>query len=161
VTDKQSGLYAGTLGFVPVDTSRDRAEREQDNGTADDRLRAVERELQRLGMVGATWQRLAKLLNLHHGQVSSALTVLHRQGRIAMTSAKQNRCHYYIHADYIPMYDPSEVYLRPSKTLATRKAEAGEALADAVVAYCDQLRDSLLIDHEMLYKALAEYRKVK
>jgi hypothetical protein len=59
------------------------------------------------------------------------------------------------------MYDPSEVYLRPSKTLATRKAEAGEALADAVVAYCDQLRDSLLIDHEMLYKALAEYRKVK
>ena len=86
------GLYQGTLGFVPVDTSRDRAEREADNGTAEDRLCAVERELQRAGMVGATWQQLGQRLNLHHGQISSALTVLHRAGRAAMTTAKHNRC---------------------------------------------------------------------
>lgn len=148
------GLYQGTLGFVPVDTSRDRAEREADNGTAEDRLCAVERELQRAGMVGATWQQLGQRLNLHHGQISSALTVLHRAGRAAMTTAKHNRCHYYIHADFIPMHDPAHIYLRPTKTLATRQAEAGAVLAEAVQAYFDYG-----ITAEQLHNALNTYRR--
>jgi hypothetical protein len=39
--------------------------------------------------------------NLHHGQVSSALSALHLRGHIAMLEEKRNRCHVYVLNTYV------------------------------------------------------------
>lgn len=45
---------------------------------------------------GATWRDIARMLNLHHGQASGALSNLHRRGFIARLTEKRDRCSVYV-----------------------------------------------------------------
>lgn len=45
---------------------------------------------------GVTWRDIARMLNLHHGQASGALSNLHKRGFIARLTEKRDRCSVYV-----------------------------------------------------------------
>lgn len=152
---KQLNLYQGTLGFVPVDTSKERAIQEANNGTAEDRLDRVFRSVKNAGINGAIWTDVANDLNMHHGQVSSALSVLHRSHKIVMLTTKINRCHPYVDAQWLQHLDASQVVHEPKKTMTKLKAEAGEQLAELIFQYAENT-----ITKEALIMAAKDFRSL-
>lgn len=95
---KQGELtYQGTSGHSGTATSKDRAVREDTSGKTGERQRVV---LKALGIAGARGMTVKELRNYmrdaHHGQVSSALTNLHRAGRIERLVEKRDKCKVYV-----------------------------------------------------------------
>ena len=80
---KASLPYAGTTGSAGSETSRTRAEREAADGTAQARQIRIIGILADAGAVGATWKEISDHTGQHHGQVSGALSALHKEGQIA------------------------------------------------------------------------------
>lgn len=93
--------YAGTSGHSGTDTSRDRAARQDNDGTTGRIQRMVQRALSIAGERGMTVAELRHYIkDAHHGQVSSALTNLHRAGKIVRLSEKRDRCKVYVLRGY-------------------------------------------------------------
>lgn len=88
--------YAGTSGWSGSETSRERAETEDSDGTTTRRQSAVIRFLAEKGALGATWKDVATTLHWHHGQASGALSVLHKEGKIVRLVDRRNRCAVYV-----------------------------------------------------------------
>jgi hypothetical protein len=104
-----SVTYAGTSGHSGTDTSRERAEREDNDGVTSQVQRKVLQSLKFRGVYGNTVAELRDTLWMHHhGQVSSALTNLHRAGRIARLSDKRNRCKVYVLPEFVNNRDTEE-----------------------------------------------------
>lgn len=135
---KQLNLYQGTLGFVPVDTSKDRAIDEMKSGVASERLDKVLCIVESAGPDGIIWKDIATRLGMHHGQVSSALSVLHRSELVAMRTNKKDRCHPYVATRYVDQIGQTNVVTKPKKTITRLKAEAGEELAELIIRYAEQ-----------------------
>lgn len=93
--------YAGSSGHSGTDTSAERAEHEDSTGITGARQRRIFLLLQAAGLHGATWREVADVTGLHHGQVSGALTVLHKTGRIERLALRRGRCKVYVHPDYV------------------------------------------------------------
>lgn len=108
--------YTGTGGYVDRPASRERAEREAADGTLSDRQTAILDTLHGCGVGGATWREIGARLNLHHGQVSGALSNLHTAGRVTMLRRTANRCHVYVHADYKYAFGLDERWDEPART---------------------------------------------
>lgn len=53
------------------------------------------------GYDGVTWREFADTVGAHHGMASSALSNLHRQGRITRLTEKRNRCGVYVLPDLV------------------------------------------------------------
>lgn len=121
--------YQGTSGHVAQsDTSTDRAVREDESGTTTARQSAVLSQLADLES-GATWRALGSTLNLHHGQISGALSMLHKAGHVFMLKEKRHGCHPYVHARWRDLYGPDERIDVPAQTAsATRRRQLGELL---------------------------------
>jgi hypothetical protein len=119
------GLFAypdETTGHVPRPASVERAEREASDGTAADRAILI------LGTLhaypdGLTWGELADRLNLHHGQVSGALSNLHKTGRVFMLREKRGKSHPYCHETFRVRYPESARYDDPAQTRSGRTRE--------------------------------------
>jgi len=90
-----------TQGWAGSATSRERAEREADDGTASYRQRHVLTLLASLGPHGLTWSELAILTGWHHGQASGVLSVLHQDGRIARLTVRRDRSLVYVDLDAV------------------------------------------------------------
>lgn len=88
--------YGDTSGWSGTDTSRERAEAQDADGTYTDRQWEAISYLARHGTYGATWQELAQGLGIHHGQASGVLSGLHKTGHIARLSQRRNRCKIYV-----------------------------------------------------------------
>ena len=99
------------------------------------RLAVVLDEVYREGNYGITWKEAGDRLGLHHGQVSSALTNLHRLGLVFAVRQQRNRCHIYVHARHRAMYASEDVFDEPVRTQAATRRAALEALAAAVEDY--------------------------
>jgi len=56
--------------------------------------------LARAGARGLTWAEAGRTLRLHHGQVSGALSALHRRGRITRTTTYRAGSAVYLHLDH-------------------------------------------------------------
>lgn len=83
--------YAGTTGWSGTSTSEDAASH---RGLVQP---AVMRQVERAGARGLTIRELrAALPNHHHGSLSSALTNLHRAGRIERLTLVRDRCKIYV-----------------------------------------------------------------
>lgn len=108
--------YRGTGGFVNRDTSRERAEHEVKSGKLAERQEAVLRILRRVGIIGATWRELGVELDLHHGQISGVLSILHKEGRVFMLRHKREGSHPYCHAAIRGHFKPDQIYVKPVKT---------------------------------------------
>lgn len=95
--------YAGTSGWSGSDASRDRADREDSDGTTLYRQQRVLRLLDAQGLHGLTWRELATRTGWHHGQASGALSVLHLEGRVARLKARRDRCSVYVLPEWVAM----------------------------------------------------------
>jgi len=87
MTDQPILPYGGdsepNSGYAGSEASRERARREDADGTTSYRQRRVRLLIEQAGPRGMTWAEVARELNLHHGQASGALSSLHRAGKIA------------------------------------------------------------------------------
>lgn len=126
--------YGGHSGHVAnSETSTERAFAEDGSGETSKRLSDILR-LMRAHPAGLTWMELGAQLDLHHGQISGALSTLHRLGEVFMLKAKRDRCHPYVHAVHRRNYPPDMRLDVPAKTRVTEEREAREVLLIAVDA---------------------------
>lgn len=93
--------YASTSGWSGSSTSRERAERQDGDGTTSKRQQDVLNELARLCHRGATWNELGDLLSLHHGAISGVLSTLHKQGYICRLTERRSRSQIYVLPKYV------------------------------------------------------------
>lgn len=89
--------YNGTSGHSGTDTSQERAERRDSNGSTS----RVQSELLALldagGSLGYTIKEIREAFPQdHHGTLSGALSNLHAAGKIVMLETKRNKCHVYV-----------------------------------------------------------------
>lgn len=125
-------LYDGQSGSVRAsDTSRERAEIEDDAGITAKRAEQVLEHL-KLRREGLTWFELGAMLKLHHGQISGCLSMLHKSGVIFALKQKRNRCHPYVHSAYRHLFSADQRLDEPVKTKATEEKDALNALLLAV-----------------------------
>jgi hypothetical protein len=101
MTDLPVLPYAGTSGHSGSDTSRERAEREDADGTTEGRQRSVLSVLSAAEADGATWHDIAVIRNWHHGQASGALSVLHKEGLVARLKQRRGKSAVYVLPEYV------------------------------------------------------------
>ena len=120
ITDEDALTYAGTAGAVNQPASQQRAKREASNGAVTERARLILRLLE-AKPEGMTWKELGSVLNLHHGQVSGALSNLHKTGHVFMLQAQRNKCHPYCHATWRVNYTTDQRIDEPAQTKAGKR----------------------------------------
>jgi hypothetical protein len=118
--------YNGTAGYNSAsDTSRDAA--------YDDLVTGVTAKAQRLTLILALQQRehgitIAELReakgSLHHGKMSSALTNLHKAGRLARLAERRGRCHVYVLPEFVDERETQA--FRPNRPQIDRNELANE-----------------------------------
>ena len=148
ITDDDALTYNGTAGAVNQPASQQRAKREASNGAATERARLILNVLAELPD-GATWKQLGSVLMLHHGQVSGALSNLHKSGHVFMLHKQKDRCHLYVHAKFRVNYTTDERIDEPAQTKAGKRKDDLEQLLILVqtAVKFGRLQDSEIIKH--------------
>lgn len=124
--------YNGKSGHVALSkTSTARALHEDATGVTGKRQLAILDVLER-AEYGKTWSELGGDLNLHHGQISGALSVLHNAGRVFVLRRERNLSQIYYHCKYRASFGDYERLDFPVKTAHTKATEALDALLLAV-----------------------------
>lgn len=100
--------YAGTSGWSGSETSRERALQQDSDGTFTRREKDALVLLGQCRSFGMTWKDLAFALNLHHGQASGVLSVLHKTNRIARLVERRDKCAIYVLTEFINDRETSE-----------------------------------------------------
>lgn len=85
-----------TQGWSGSQASHDRARAEAAGGIASARQRRVLTLLTAAGEDGLTWREIAHITTWHHGQVTGALSALHKTAHIARLRAKRQACSIYV-----------------------------------------------------------------
>ena len=145
ITDDDALTYNGTAGAVNQPASQQRAKREASNGAATERARLILNVLAELPD-GATWKQLGSVLTLHHGQVSGALSNLHKSGHVFMLHKQKDRCHLYVHAKFRVNYTTDERIDEPAQTKAGKRNADFERLLQAIIIGIEmgRVRDSVV-----------------
>lgn len=137
--------YAGTEGFVARPASEERARRNATDGTAQDRQQQVLAHLAS-HRDGLTWAEVGEELQLHHGQVSSTLSVLHKSGQLFQLRNKRRRSHPYVHANHRNLYLASERYDEPTRTNSGQLQERLDAAILLLVVALDECESNPFLD---------------
>ena len=116
--------FNSTSGWAGSKASKDRQMFLDETGKTGERQQLVLAELQDAGKHGATWKDIALTLELHHGQASGVLSVLHRAGLIARLEQRRNKCSIYVLPEFV---DGREV-TDSSKTRASMNENAIRAI---------------------------------
>jgi len=141
--------YNGTGGFAKGSpTSQERAMREASSGALSRRQRLVLAYLERCGLTGATWQEAGEHLELHHGQISGALSNLHRAGLVFQIYTKRNKCLPYVHSCYRPYFSDEA----RRDTVLTRRTPDKNEVGPLVFAALNAIADEYGINYESLRK---------
>jgi len=140
--------YAGTSGYVNQPASLARAITEANNGTSTERARHIMTYLA-YKQEGMTWRQLAETMNLHHGQISGALSNLHKSGHVFMLRQQRNKCHPYVHSIYRDQYTPEQRIDEPVKTKSNQRLTDLEELLDTLTTMIGfgRITDPELIAH--------------
>jgi len=93
--------YAGTSGWSGSDTSKERAVREDSNGSTRLRQKLTFNHVRHQGERGLTWKELSEITNWHHGSSSGALSVLHKKGILVRLTERRNRCAIYVSPEFV------------------------------------------------------------
>ena len=126
--------YRGTGGYVERPASIERAVREARDGTLSKRQQDLLLALAEAGKAGATWQQLGLRLNMHHGQVSGALSNLHKAGEVFMLRNKYNKSHPYVAKQFRHAYTDEQVFDERVQTQAGKR----RALLEQLLAQCTE-----------------------
>lgn len=88
--------YTGSSGWSGSDTSRERAERADSDGSTSKRQIETLDLLSQAAFGGMTWRDLSDSTGWHHGTASGALSVLHKSGVVVRLTERRNRCAVYV-----------------------------------------------------------------
>jgi predicted transcriptional regulator len=140
--------YAGTSGYVNQPASIARATTEAASGVSTERAQRILTHLAH-SPEGMTWRQLALALNLHHGQISGALSNLHKSGHVFMLRQQRNKCHPYVHSIYRDQYTPEQRIDEPVKTKSNQRLTDLEELLDTLTTMIGfgRITDPELIAH--------------
>jgi DNA-binding MarR family transcriptional regulator len=116
--------FNGTSGWAGSKASKDRQMFLDETGKTGERQQLVLAELQDAGRHGATWKDIALALELHHGQASGVLSVLHRAGLIARLEQRRNKCSIYVLPEFVAGRETAD----SSKTRASINENALRAI---------------------------------
>lgn len=124
--------YNNTSGYVTQPASMDRAHREAATGISSERARNILNLMIKdpRNPEGWTWKELGDHFGLHHGQISGALSNLHRAGEIFMLRTQRNKCHPYVHAMYRHQFTDDQRIDAPVKTKSNQRLSDLEELLD-------------------------------
>lgn len=107
--------YNGSSGWSGTDTSKERAEENDSYGKTEQAQTFVYRYLLWHQANGGTWKEIADASGMHHGTVSGALSVLHKDGKIARLTERRNRCRVYVHPAYVNERDTDSQGRKPKE----------------------------------------------
>jgi hypothetical protein len=124
--------YNNTAGYVNQPASVERAATEATTGAATKRAQDILKLLSNHDE-GLTYQQVCELMNLHHGQASGALSILHKSGLVFMLKEKRNKCHPYVHIKHQWIFNADERIDEPAQTSAGARREQLEQLLEAVL----------------------------
>lgn len=93
--------YAGTSGFSGSSTSEERARTQDADGTTGKRQVEVLQQLHLTQRLGRTVTELRESTGWHHGQVSAALSNLHKVGLIQRLTERRGKCQVYVLPEYV------------------------------------------------------------
>jgi predicted transcriptional regulator len=140
--------YAGTSGYVNQPASLARATTEASSGVSTERAQRILNQLadQPAGM---TWKQLSMRLNLHHGQISGALSNLHKSGHVFMLRQQRAKCHPYVLSIYRDQYKPEQRIDEPVKTKSNQRLTDLEELLETLTTLVGfgRITDPELIAH--------------
>lgn len=100
--------YAGTSGWRGSEASLQRVLFDDADGSTAYRQNAAMEYLKNRRLVGISWKEFGELENLHAGQASAALSVLHKEGLILRLVEKRNRCSIYVLPIYVAGRETSQ-----------------------------------------------------
>ena len=156
--DHPSFPYNGKSGHIAASkTSTARVLHEDATGVTGKRQLAILDALEHAPARGHTWTELGDELNLHHGQVSGALSVLHNAGRVFALRRERNNSQIYYHCKYRDLFHESERLDYPVKTANAKALEALDALLLAVdrLVECQTMQTVAAVRHANdMYKAV-------
>lgn len=107
--------YAGSSGWRGSEASRDRAFIDDANGTTSLRQRVALKRVWDQEFRGLTWKELGEIENIHAGQSSGVLSVLHKEGLLVRLKERRNRCSIYVAPIYVREREVSPRALNGSK----------------------------------------------
>ena len=107
--------YAGSSGWRGSEASRDRAFIEDANGTTSLRQRIALKRVWDQEFRGLTWKELGEIENIHAGQSSGVLSVLHKEGLVVRLKERRNRCSIYVAPAYVKEREVSPRNFNSSK----------------------------------------------
>ena len=122
--------YGETAGYVQRASSKERAVREVKDGTLSKRQQLLLVFLDAAGTDGLTWKQLADITALHHGQVSGALSIMHKNNEIFALRIVRDRCHPYVHNAYKSIYAADERFDDAIRTVSSLRIELLMRLVD-------------------------------
>ena len=93
--------YAGTSGWSGSQTSKDRAVRNDKDGTTSRNQIETYWRVNASAEEGLTWKELSDATGWHHGTASGVLSVLHKAERIVRLKETRNRCAVYVVIDEV------------------------------------------------------------
>lgn len=134
---KTATPYAGTTGHAGSPTSRERAEREVEDGTTQRRQRSILEHLSGSGPVGSTVAELRRDLTEHHGQISGSLSSMHRDGLIVALMERRNGCGVYVLPEH--RQGRLERPFRPNRALTEKEQALVDDFRTAVQLSADSL----------------------
>lgn len=143
--------YNGTAGYVDRPASVTRAISEAESGIASERQRVIYATVARMGTTGATWRDIQRLFpELHHGQISGALSCLHKNGVVFALRTTRRNCHPYVASVHRHLVNDHNRFDEPAKT---RSQQRVEAISDAI-AYLDVAMNSTEDKNALIEAAL-------
>jgi DNA-binding MarR family transcriptional regulator len=107
--------YAGTSGWSGSDTSRERAQQQDSDGTTSKRQKITLDYIKYYENYGVTWKELSNLTGWHHGSASGVLSVLHKAGVIVRLTARRNRCVIYVSPEYTNNRETAKIKVKTCK----------------------------------------------
>ncbi len=129
--------YNGHSGHIAgSETSKARAIGEDKSGVTALRQKQVLEALQK-NPYGYTWKELAGRLNRHHGQISGALSALHKDGWVFALKRERNGCQIYMHYSYRDDHSSALRLDVPAVTRSSVKKAAIDDLAKAVEVFLE------------------------
>lgn len=154
--------YNGTAGFVNRPASEERARREASNGAISDRAKLFLSMLLGSHEKGMTWKEIQQLEpDLHHGQISSVLSNLHKAGHVFQLVEHRDGCHPYCHHTQRYHFAEHEMYLSPTTTKAGQRLKLLTDIyewADVAESFGYENRNTLQLLTEAIQK-LRQFEK--
>lgn len=133
-----------TTGHVAAGPSRERAQREAEDGTAAARQRSILGMLKEAGSIGLTWKEIADKTGQHHGQVSGALSAMHKEGQIvALKMDRRNGSGVYVTPEHVLGRITRPFKANRPASEPTPAAPARPTLSDAEREVLDNIRNGM------------------